>query len=227
MIRFLRKTVLILLLATAIPVVLLRWLPPPASMFMILARMEALWQGDREFRVHYRWTGWDEISPQAKIAVVAAEDQRFARHLGFDLRAMKEAYEHNLRGKRVHGASTITQQTAKNLFLYPGRSYLRKGLEAYFTALIELLWPKERILEVYLNIAQFGQGIYGVSEASRIFFGKPPARIDGREAALLAAVLPNPVLLRVDRPSPYVQRRRLWIYRQMQQLGGAGYLEDL
>lgn len=223
----LRNILLIFLLATAVPVALLRWLPPPVSMFMILARMEAFWNGERDFQLHYRWADWAEISPQAKIAVVAAEDQRFAEHLGFDFRAIQEAYEHNLSGKRVHGASTISQQTAKNLFLFPGRSYIRKGLEAWFTALIELAWPKERILEVYLNIAQFGKGIYGVAEASRIFFGKPPARIDGREAALLAAVLPNPVLLRVDRPTPYVQRRRLWIHRQMQQIGGAGYLEDL
>lgn len=225
--RFLRKTLLTFLLATAVPVALLRWLPPPVSLFMVIARVEALWKKDRDFQVHYRWTDWEEISPEAKIAVVAAEDQRFAAHLGFDFRAMKEAYEHNLRGRRVHGASTISQQTAKNLFLYPGRSYLRKGFEAYFTALIELLWPKQRILEVYLNIAQFGKGIYGVAEAGRIFFGKPAARLNGREAALLAAVLPNPVLLRVDRPSPYVQRRQGWIYRQMRQLGGAGYLEDL
>lgn len=222
---FLRKIVLVLLLATALPVALLRWLPAPASMFMVRARADAYWRGDRNFQVHYAWTDWDKISPHAKLAVVAAEDQRFAEHLGFDFKAMQQAFEHNRRGRRVHGASTISQQTAKNLFLYPGRSYFRKALEAYFTTLMELLWTKQRILEVYLNVAQFGKGIYGVGEASRIFFGKPAAGVNGREAALLAAVLPNPILLKIDRPSRYVQRRQQWIYRQMQQLGGPGYLD--
>ena len=226
-IRLLRKIFLAFLLATIIPVALLRWLPPPASMFMVRDRVEAFWSGEEDYRLHYRWTGWEKISPEAKLAVIASEDQRFVEHLGFDFKAMRRAIEHNRNGKRIHGASTISQQTAKNLFLYPGRSYFRKGLEAYFTLLIELLWSKQRILEVYLNVAQFGRGIYGVGEASRIFFHKPPDRIDGREAALLAAVLPNPVRLRVDRPSAYVQKRRSWIYRQMRQLGGVQYLEDL
>jgi monofunctional biosynthetic peptidoglycan transglycosylase len=222
--RILRRVLLFFLLATMIPVAILRWLPPPASTMMVLARISALMEGDRDFHLNYRWTAWDDISPHAKLAVIAAEDQLFKAHPGFDFQAMEQAWRHNQRGKRLHGASTISQQTAKNLFLYSGRSYFRKSLEAYFTVLIELLWPKRRILEVYLNIAQFGKGIYGVPEASRIFFGKPASKLESREAALLAAVLPNPVLLRVDKPSPYVQRRRLWILRQMQQLGGTGYL---
>jgi monofunctional biosynthetic peptidoglycan transglycosylase len=194
---------------------------------MVLAKASAVLEGDRDFQLHYRWVPWEDISAPMKLAVVAAEDQLFARHLGFDLKAIEKAFEHNQGSKRIRGASTISQQTAKNLFLYPGRSYFRKGLEAYFTALIELFWPKQRILEVYLNIAQFGGGIYGVAEASRLFFGKPASRISGREAALLAAVLPNPVLLRADRPSSYVERRRQWILRQMGQLGGTEYLEEL
>jgi monofunctional biosynthetic peptidoglycan transglycosylase len=222
--RWVRRLFLAFLLATIVPVAVLRWIPPPTSLFMILARASAVFEGDRDFKLHYRWISWDEISPSMKLAAVAAEDQLFARHLGFDLRAIEKAFEHNQRGKRIRGASTISQQTAKNLFLYPGRSYFRKALEAYFTASIELLWPKQRILEVYLNIAQFGKGIYGVSEASRLFFGKPASRLSGREAALLAAVLPNPALLRVDRPSSYVERRRQWIFRQMRQLGGIDYL---
>ncbi len=225
--RLIRRTLLIFLAASIIPVAVLRWLPPPATMFMTLARFEAYRKGDKDFQLRYRWTPWEEISPQAKLAVVAAEDQLFAEHLGFDFHAMEKAFEHNRSSKRIRGASTISQQTAKNLFLYPGRSYFRKVLEAYFTAWIELLWPKQRILEMYLNIAQFGKGIYGVSEASRIFFGKPASQLHARESSLLAAVLPNPELLRVDKPSPYVQRRRLWILRQMQRLGGSDYLNDL
>jgi monofunctional biosynthetic peptidoglycan transglycosylase len=222
--RLVRRLILAFVLATVIPVAVLRWLPPPVSTFMLIARISAWIEGDRNFRLNYRWTAWDDISPQAKLAVIAAEDQLFGDHLGFDYHAIEQAWRHNRDGKRVHGASTISQQTAKNLFLYPGRSYLRKALEAYFTALIEASWPKRRILEVYLNIAQFGKGIYGVAEAGRIFFGKPAARLEGSEAALLAAVLPNPILLKVDKPSPYLLRRRLWIIRQMRQLGGTGYL---
>jgi monofunctional biosynthetic peptidoglycan transglycosylase len=225
--RWVRRLMLAFVLATVIPVALLRWLPPPASAFMLGARLSAWIEGDRDFRLHYRWTNWDDISPQAKLAVIAAEDQLFGDHLGFDYHAIEQALRHNQDGKRVHGASTISQQTAKNLFLYASRSYLRKALEAYFTVLIETLWPKRRILEVYLNIAQFGKGVYGVSEASRIFFGKPASRLEGSEAALLAAVLPNPILLKADRPSPYLLRRRLWIVRQMRQLGGTGYLLPL
>jgi monofunctional biosynthetic peptidoglycan transglycosylase len=225
--RLVRRLISTFVLATVIPVAVLRWLPPPVSTFMLIARMSAWVEGDRNFHLNYRWTAWDDISPQAKLAVIAAEDQRFSDHLGFDRRAIGQAWRHNRDGKRVHGASTISQQTAKNLFLYPGRSYLRKALEAYFTTLLEILWPKQRILEVYLNVAQFGKGIYGVTEASRVFFGKPASRLEGSEAALLAAVLPNPILLKADKPSSYVLRRRLWIVRQMQRLGGIDYLSRL
>ncbi len=218
-IRLLGRLVLGLVLATLVPVLALRWIPPPASSFMLTAWASARLEGDREFRLNYRWVGWDEISPQAKLAVIAAEDQMFREHLGFDFQAIEKAWRHNRDGKRPRGASTLTQQTAKNLFLYPGRSYVRKALEAYFTLLIEASWPKRRILEVYLNIAQFGKGIYGISEAARIYFGKPATRLDEREAALLAAVLPNPLLLRADKPSSYVGRRQQWILRQMRQLG--------
>jgi monofunctional biosynthetic peptidoglycan transglycosylase len=225
--RWLKRLLLGFLLATVTPVVVFRWVPPPASMFMAIAGASAWFQGDRDFRLQYRWTPWDGISPAAKLAVVAAEDQLFARHLGFDVKAMQEAFEHNLKAKRLRGGSTISQQTAKNLFLYPGRSYVRKVLEAWFTALIELFWPKQRILEVYLNVAEFGKGIYGVGAAGPAFFGKGPEALRPREAALLAAVLPNPLLLRADRPSAYVKERQAWILGQMQRLGGAAYLDDL
>jgi monofunctional biosynthetic peptidoglycan transglycosylase len=217
--RLLCRLALYFVLATVLPVLALRWLPPPASSFMLIAAAGAWLEGGRDFRLNYRWTGWDDIAVPAKRAVVAAEDQLFYQHSGFDFRAIEKAWRHNRDSRRLRGGSTLSQQTAKNLFLYPGRSYFRKALEAYFTLLIEAFWPKRRILEVYLNVAQFGKGVYGVAEAGRIFFGKPASQLDEREAALLAAVLPNPVLLRADRPSPYVRRRQQWILKQMRQLG--------
>ncbi|MGH8311171.1 MAG: monofunctional biosynthetic peptidoglycan transglycosylase, partial [Steroidobacteraceae bacterium] len=180
-------------------VALLRWLNPPTSAFMVRASL-----ADATLDIRYRWVDFEEISPDAAVAVIAAEDQWFPFHAGFDLGSIREAAERNAKRRRVRGASTISQQVAKNLFLWPERSYVRKGLEAYFTVLIELLWPKERILEVYLNVAQFGRGVYGVDAAARRFFRKPAARLDAYESALLAAVLPNPRRLRVDRPSTYV-----------------------
>jgi monofunctional biosynthetic peptidoglycan transglycosylase len=151
--------------------------------------------------------------------MIAAEDQRFATHDGFDFEAIEKAREHNRRRRRMRGASTISQQVAKNLFLWPGRSWFRKGVEAGYTVLIEAFWPKRRVLEVYLNVAEFGNGVYGVGAASQHFFKKSPARLSRHESALLAAVLPNPKRFRVDKPSKYVQRRAWWIERQMIRLG--------
>lgn len=153
------------------------------------------------------------------LAVVAAEDQNFPHHFGFDVDAITRAVEHNEKGRTVRGASTISQQVAKNLFLWSGRSYVRKGLEAGLTVLIELLWPKKRILEVYLNIAEFGDGTYGVNAAARRFFNKPPDRLTAQEAALLAAVLPSPKRSSATHPSAYVRQRAQWIQTQMRQLG--------
>ena len=223
----LKHALMAVFLATALPVLILRWVPPPASMFMIIAQCSAIIQGDDDFRLQYDWTPWEDISKHAKLAVVAAEDQTFADHLGFDFKAMRKAMISNQHSKKVRGASTLSQQTAKNLFLYPGRSYLRKVIEAYMTALVELSWPKQRILEVYLNVAEFGKGIYGVEAASQAYFQKSAAQLSAQEAALLAAVLPNPILLRADQPSAYVQRRQQWIANQMRRLGGEHYLNDL
>jgi len=180
--------------------------------------------GDGGFTLRQRWTPWQRVSPALPIALVAAEDQRFPDHHGFDFEAIQRAIAEADDGERLRGASTISQQVAKNLFLWSGRSFVRKGLEAYFTVLIETLWPKRRILEMYLNIAEFGRGIYGVAAASEQFFHTTPDRLDARQSALLAAVLPNPQRFRVDRPSAYVLRRAAWIQRQANQLGGAEYL---
>jgi monofunctional biosynthetic peptidoglycan transglycosylase len=199
-------------------VLLLRWLPPPTSAYMLEAPIKP---------VHHHWAGWAQIAPAAKLAVVASEDQKFPDHHGFDFEAIDKALLHNRqRHRSLHGASTISQQTARNLFLWSGRSYFRKGLEAGFTVLLEALWPKRRILEVYLNIAQFGPDVYGVEEAARRYFGKPAARLTPHEAALLAAVLPNPERLHANRPSAFVEERADEIERQMRQLGG-DYLDGL
>jgi monofunctional biosynthetic peptidoglycan transglycosylase len=207
-------------------VLALRWLPPPTSAFM-LQRSLAKLVSRQGAPLRYHWTGWAQISPSMRIAVVAAEDQKFPRHWGFDFESIAEAIEDHGPGRRVRGASTITQQVARNLFLWSGRSYVRKGLEAYFTVLLELLWSKRRILEVYLNLAEFGDGIYGVHAASKTFFGKHPSQLTQAEAALLAAVLPNPKQLHANTPSPYVEERAHWIEGQMEQLGGPAYLRAL
>jgi monofunctional glycosyltransferase len=215
------------LLLTAVPVLLLRWLHPLTSAFMLEARLEALLAGERGYRTDFRWVSLERISPYAAIAVIASEDQQFPFHAGFDFNSIREAVRESERGRRLRGASTISQQVAKNLFLWPGHSFVRKGLEAYFTVLIETLWPKERILEMYLNIAQFGRGVYGVEAAAERFYREPAVRLGSAQAALLAAVLPNPLRLRVDRPSRYVLERREWILAQMRDLGGPTYLRAL
>lgn len=201
-----------------LPVLLLRWVDPPTTAF-ILQRQIDLWVAGSSQRVVYAWVDWPDVSPALPLAVVAAEDQHFPRHFGFDLDAIAEAVQEGADGGRLRGASTISQQVAKNLFLWSGRSWVRKGLEAYFTVLIELAWPKRRILEVYLNVAQFGDTVFGVGAAGPHFFGRPARRLDAHQAALLAAVLPNPVRFRVDAPSPYVHGRATWIRTQMLQLG--------
>ena len=205
-------------------VLVLRWVPPVTSAMMIERWIQAKWQG-REYSTRYHWVGWNRVAPWAPLAAVAAEDQRFAEHRGFDMESIQDAIEDAERGRRLRGASTISQQVAKNLFLWSGRSYVRKGLEAYFTALVEALWPKRRILEVYVNIAEMGDGVFGVEAASQRFFRKPASKLRPEEGALLAAVLPNPRRFRVDRPSAFVAERQSWILRQMEQIGGSAYLK--
>ncbi len=199
----------------------LRWVAPPISSFMAQAWV------DSGQRPDYRWVDFEQISPHMAIAVVAAEDQRFPQHRGFDTHEIRRAIEAHRDGRPLRGASTISQQNAKNLYLWPGRLMARKGLEAWFTVLIETAWGKQRILEVYLNIAQFGEGIFGVEAASQHFFGKPAAALTAAEAALLASVLPAPTRFSVAEPSAHVQERQRWIQRQMSQLGGPAYLADL
>ncbi len=214
------KIMTILLFITILIPLLLRWTPPPISSFMLQTH-------SIQSKIRYRWVPYGRISHHLPIAVVAAEDQKFPHHWGFDFSAIGSALEENKRRKRPRGASTISQQVAKNLFLWSGRSYIRKGVEAYFTVIIELLWPKRRILEVYLNIAQFGPGVFGVEAASQAYFKKPASRLRKSEAALFAAVLPNPQKLRLSKPSDYVLERAIQIEEQMTQLGGIAYLNGV
>ncbi len=212
---------------SCILVLVLRWFHPPTTAFMLEARLDAVLEHDSTYRTDYRWVDLDDISQHAALAVIASEDQLFPFHNGFDMKSIREAVRASERGKKLRGASTISQQVAKNLFLWSGRSFVRKGLEAWFTVLIEALWPKERILETYLNIVQFGKGIYGVEAAAGRFFHQPAARLSSPESALLAAVLPNPIRLKVAKPSGYVLGRQNQILGQMRSLGGSSYLHAL
>ncbi|MCY7351358.1 MAG: monofunctional biosynthetic peptidoglycan transglycosylase [Cytophagaceae bacterium] len=206
-------------------VVLLKWLPVLITPTMLERKLSAIREG-RDSELHYDWTAYERIDPEAALAMVAAEDQHFPTHFGFDFGAMEQALRYNLRGKRTKGASTISQQVAKNVFLWQGRSYFRKGLEAWFTLLIETIWGKKRILEVYLNVAETGPMTFGVEAAAKQFYGHSAQTLSRTEAARIAAVLPNPIRFSVARPSAYVQRRTNFIARQMRRLGKK-YLEKL
>src|SRR5688572_27057877 len=223
--RWAVHTLLAAALASILAVAALRWLPLPVTAFMIGERLAA--RASPPFEQRHEWVPWPRISPHAAVAVIAAEDQKFLLHDGFDFEQIEKAMADAGRGKRLRGASTISQQVAKNLFLWPRQTWVRKGLEAWFTAWIELLWPKRRILEVYLNSAQFGRGIWGVEAASRAYFGKDAARLDRHEAALLAAVLPSPTRYRVVNTGPWVRQRQAWILAQMYRLDTAALRQAL
>jgi len=205
----------------------MRWWPPVTSAFMLEARIGALARGERGFHLRHTWVDRNRIGAGVQLAVIASEDQKFPFHHGFDFDSIQDAVRDQEAGVRSRGASTISQQTAKNLFLWGGHSYLRKGLEVWFTALLELCWPKRRILEVYLNSAQFGPQVYGVEAAAQVYFHKHASALTRGEGAQLAAVLPNPVRLHADRPSSYVAGRREWILGQMRDLGDFAYLRNL
>ncbi len=221
------KLVFSLFLLSIAWVLLYRWVSPPATLHMIQRRAERGKAEKENPYIQYRFVKLEEISPQLPLAVVASEDQLFLQHNGFDFNAIRDAFSRNLKTKQVRGGSTISQQVAKNVFLWHGRSYLRKGVEAYFTVLIELLWSKKRILEVYLNIAEMGDGIFGVEAASQLYFKKPAHGVGRQQAALLAAVLPNPIVYSAGKPSSYVIRKRTRIIRAMRYLGGTNYLKTI
>lgn len=227
LLKWLIATVVLLLLVAAALVMLFRWVDPPTSAFM--ARHWLAAESDRADaqQLYHEWVDGPAIAPEVKLAVIAAEDQRFPAHHGFDLVELNNALTRWREGGRLRGASTLSQQVAKNLFLWRESDWLRKGLEAPLTLLIEAFWPKERILEVYLNLAQFGRDTYGVGAASWRFFDRPVATLNRSQAALLAAVLPNPIHYQVQSPSAQVRRKAAWIEQQMRNLGGPAYLDRL
>lgn len=194
-----------------------RLVDPPTSAFILH------YESDSGRTASQQWADLDDISPHLALAVIAAEDQKFPSHHGFDFESISKVVSEG----EARGASTISQQLAKNLYLWPGRSWLRKGLEAWITVWIELLWPKQRILEVYLNVAEFGPGVYGADAASHRFFGRPASRLSVDQAARLAAVLPSPRRMSAARPSSHVRKRVREIREQMRTLGGGQYLDRI
>lgn len=219
------KRALILLLCLWVGGILLfSFLPVPFSAVMVERQVSEWLTGDFGYVAHSDWVPMSEISSPMALAVMAAEDQKFPEHWGFDVAAIQSVLDKD--GGKMRGASTLSQQTAKNLFLWDGRSWVRKGLEAGLTVGIETVWTKRRILTVYLNIVEFGDGVFGVEQAAQHFFHKPASRLTASQAALLAAVLPNPHLFKVNAPSAYVLRRQQWILRQMSQLGGESFLRE-
>lgn len=221
--RFLCRLLLFFVLFTIFLVLVYKFVNPPFTPFILVKYIK----NDESARIRKDWVDIEQMSPYLPLAVIAAEDQLFFEHHGFDLEAIRDAVEFNRIHERTRGASSISQQTAKNVFLFPTRSLLRKGLEAYFTVLIELLWSKERILEVYLNMMEQGENIYGVESSSQIYFKKDASEVSRQEAALMAAVLPNPLKFKIDAPSSYVLNRQQWILNQMNNLGGISFVDKL
>lgn len=196
-------------------VIIYRFVPIPITPLMLIRCVQQAFQNERHIRLSKDWTSFDKINDDIKLAVICSEDQNFIEHSGFDFEAIEKAIKRNKKSKKTYGASTISQQTAKNVFLFPSRSWLRKGLEVYFTFLIEICWSKQRILEVYINVAELGDGIYGFPKASEVYFKTNQARITRNQVALLATLLPSPLKYSAVKPSPYVSRQQRWIVRQM------------
>jgi len=226
LLRLVFKLLLWLVALSALLVLLLRWVPPPFTALMIERKVQS-WSSGESIDLLRSWRPWSELPDDLKMAVIAAEDQKFANHWGFDVAAIRAALAHNEQGGSLRGASTLSQQVAKNLFLWSGRSWLRKGAEVWFTALIEMLWPKQRILEVYLNSVEWGVGIFGAEAAAQYHFDIGAPYLSARQASFLAAVLPNPREWSAGQPSAHINRRAAWIRQQVRQLGGNDYLRRL
>lgn len=220
--RFLFKVLLWFLVIPILGVVVFKWVPVPATPLMAIryfeqkkAKQETVWK--------HHWVQIENISKNLQLAVICSEDQNFLSHNGFDMEAIKKAFDGNQKGKRVRGGSTISQQTAKNVFLWPQRSWIRKGMETYVTFWIELIWSKERIIEVYLNSIEMGNGIYGAEAAAQYWFKKPASQLSKSEAAAIAAILPRPLKYRANPPTTYISNRKLWIMKQMSFFGTLNY----
>lgn len=224
-IKFLWRFLLGLFLFSILIVFVYKWLPVPLTPLMVIRAVEQK-QDNNEFVLKHNWVPLEDISLNLQLAVICSEDQNFIRHKGFDLKAIEKAVENNKKGKRIRGASTISQQTAKNVFLWPKRSWFRKGLETYFTFLIELIWSKERIMEVYLNSIEMGEGIYGAEAASQFWYKKQAKNLSVYEAASIAAILPSPLKYRANPATNYIQSRKNWIVKQMHFYGKLNYAID-
>jgi len=221
---FILKLLVLLIIISLAWVMIYKFVNPPVTPLMLIRYFEE--DGSRR-SIKKEWKSYDRISGNMKMAVIAAEDQTFPFNDGFDFQAIEEAIDEKIDGGRLRGASTITQQTAKNVFLWPKRSWLRKLMEAYFTVLIDKIWGKKRILEVYLNVIETGDGIYGVDEAAQVYFGKSAKHLDIVDSALIAAILPNPRLWSPTKPTDYLIERERWIRNQIIGLGGTSYLKNI
>lgn len=214
----LSKVLLWFLMVSVFWVLVYRFVNPPITLLMVQRNMERSSE-DKPSKMKKEWVDFEDISDNMKRAAVSAEDQLFLKHLGFDIKAIEKAFATNKKGKKIKGGSTISQQTAKNVFLWPGRSWVRKGFEAYFTLLIEILWSKERILEVYLNVIEMGDGVYGAEAAAQEYFGKSCRKLTRSQSALIAACFPNPRRWTPRKPTTYIRHRQYLILRNMKRLG--------
>lgn len=217
--RILWKTAMWFAIITVASTIIFRWVPIPFTPFMLKRCIEQKADG-KEMKLDKDWVPLEEISPHLQLAVVCCEDQNYLLHYGFDFKALKKAMDGNNKGKKLRGGSTISQQTAKNVFLWDGRNYVRKAFEAYFTLLIETFWSKERIMEAYLNVIEFGDGIYGAEAAAQHYFHKKASKLSKEEAATLAVLLPNPRVYGKKISGTYVQKRKAWCLQQMRFWGG-------
>jgi len=220
--KFIFKLLLWLLVFSIGMVFLYKWVPVPVTPLMVIRSVEN-YQDQKPMGWKHDWVSLDQISKNLQLAVICSEDQNFLKHNGFDVEAIEKAYLDNKKGKRIKGASTISQQTVKNVFLWPQRSWFRKGLEVYFTFLIESIWSKERIMEVYLNSIEMGPGIYGAEAAAIYWYKKPASKLSQYESASIAAILPNPLKYKANPATNYIERRKIWIVRQMGYFGKLEY----
>lgn len=217
-IRIITKTLLYFFAISIGMTIIYRFVPPPITFLMVQRMLEQKMDGDK-VKLKKDWVSIENISPFMQRAAIASEDGHFMDHHGFDIEAMQKAYNHNQKSKKTKGGSTISQQVAKNIFLWPQRSYFRKGLEAYFTILIETIWSKKRIMEVYLNCIEMGDGVYGIEAAAQHYFKKPAGNLSKRESAAIAAILPNPIKWSASKPNAYIQKRQYRILKAMRYVG--------
>jgi len=216
--NFIWRAIVCFVVVSILSVILFRWVPVPVTPLMLIRCVEQKMDG-KKMHLEHDWEPFENITPKLQLAVVCSEDQNYLKHFGFDWGAIQKAMKENEQGKHIRGASTITQQTAKNVFLWPGRSYIRKAFEVWFTLLIEIFWSKERIMEVYLNSIEMGDGVYGAEAASQHWFKKKASKLTKDEAAAIAAILPNPLRYKANPPSSYISKRKEWIKQQMNYWG--------